>query len=90
MAITAAGIALLPDFSVIDDIESGRLAPVLPDWAMNPAPIHALLSTGNFMVPKSQMFIGMLTKYMVLVREKRAKTGCSAAVVVPHASRNSA
>lgn len=63
-AIAGAGMALLPDFTVIDDIEAGRLVRVLPGWATPPAPIHALLPPGKFTAPKSRMLIEMLKQYM--------------------------
>jgi DNA-binding transcriptional LysR family regulator len=63
-ALAGAGIALLPDFSVAEDIEAKRLVRVFPQWATKPSPIHALLPPGRFTAPKSRIFIEMLKKHV--------------------------
>ncbi len=63
-AVAGAGIALLPDFSVAEDIAAGRLVRVFPHWATMPDPIHALLPPGKFTAPKSRILIEILKKHV--------------------------
>lgn len=43
--IQGAGIAVLPTFLVIDDLESGTLREVLPEWRQAPIPVNILYRT---------------------------------------------
>ncbi len=38
-AIAGAGVVLQPEDALADDLASGRLVPVLPDWAFRPTPV---------------------------------------------------
>jgi len=39
-ALCGAGIILQPEPLLADDLASGRLEPVLPDWSYKPVPMH--------------------------------------------------
>lgn len=51
-AIDGRGIALKSLFDVVDDLESGRLVRVLPDWASEPSPIHAVFPGRRFITAR--------------------------------------
>jgi DNA-binding transcriptional LysR family regulator len=59
-AAEGAGIALLPDFSVLADLATGRLVRVYPDWSTTSTAIHALIPPGKHTAPKTRVFIDML------------------------------
>lgn len=44
-ALSGCGIAVLPGFLVRDDIASGSLHKLLPDWQQAPIPVHVLYRT---------------------------------------------
>ncbi|MBC7740695.1 MAG: LysR family transcriptional regulator [Bdellovibrionaceae bacterium] len=52
-----SGIALLPDFLCYEEIKSGQLTRVLPDFASRPVPIHFIWSQHQTTSPKVRAFI---------------------------------
>lgn len=48
-AVASMGIALKSLLDVIDDLESGRLVRVLPDYTSGPMPVHAVFPSGRFL-----------------------------------------
>jgi DNA-binding transcriptional LysR family regulator len=62
MALQGLGIALLADWLVKEDIERGRLIPLLEDFATPPAPIFALSPPGRFSSTTVRTLIEHLTK----------------------------
>jgi DNA-binding transcriptional LysR family regulator len=59
-ALRGLGIALLPAYSVVDDLRSGRLAQVLPGWRSPEIGIFALLPSGRFVDAKTRAWIDLL------------------------------
>jgi DNA-binding transcriptional LysR family regulator len=41
-ALSGIGIVLQPEVVLADDLASGRLLPVLPDWSLTPSPMHLI------------------------------------------------
>src|SRR5690606_11978269 len=39
------GMAILPDYMCLEEIESGRLVSVLPEWAPQPGIVHAVFAS---------------------------------------------
>ncbi|MGO4475878.1 LysR family transcriptional regulator [Massilia sp. 2TAF26] len=61
-ALRGLGIALLPAYSVVDDLRSGRLAQVLPGWRSPEIAIFALLPSGRFVDAKTRAWIDLLKR----------------------------
>jgi DNA-binding transcriptional LysR family regulator len=54
--VAGLGIAMVPDFLVREQLASGALVRVLPDWAGPPVPLHALWS-GRDLPRKARVFL---------------------------------
>jgi len=59
-ALNGLGIAMLPTYSVIDDLRRGRLVRVLPAWRSPEIGIYALLPSGRFVDAKTRAWINLL------------------------------
>lgn len=59
LAVLDQGIVLLPASVIADELASGRLLPVLPDWHTAPRPLYALTET-RLIPAKTQRFIDFL------------------------------
>ena len=57
-----AGISVLPDYVVADDLASGRLIPVLPRWHLPPGGIHAVFPAARFRPAKVRAFVDLLAE----------------------------
>lgn len=55
-----AGLSILPDFSVREDLEAGRLVQVLPHWSLPSGGIHALFPSARFRPVKVRAFVELL------------------------------
>lgn len=55
-----AGLSVLPDFAVRDDLESGRLIRVLPQWSLPSGGIHAVFPSARFRPAKVKAFVELL------------------------------
>src|SRR5256885_4016721 len=58
--LAGAGLAVLPDFLVTEDIKAGRLIRVLPLWTLPAGGIHAVYPAARFRPPKVTAFVAML------------------------------
>ncbi|NNB87452.1 LysR family transcriptional regulator [Corallococcus exiguus] len=70
-----AGVALIPGQQCIEDLASGRLQRVLPDWSSTGAPVHAVYPPTRHHVPKVMAFVEVLREHWPHNQEafKRAK-----------------
>jgi DNA-binding transcriptional LysR family regulator len=59
-ALRGLGVALLPAYSVVDDLRSGRLVQLLPGWRSPEIGIYALLPSGRFVDAKTRAWIDLL------------------------------
>ena len=41
-ALSGMGIVLQPEVVLADDLETGRLLPVLPGWSLRPSPMYLI------------------------------------------------
>jgi DNA-binding transcriptional LysR family regulator len=57
LALNHMGIARLPAFLCADDIQTGRLKPVLCDWGSKTAPIHAMYASNRHLSVKVRSFV---------------------------------
>jgi len=61
-AVAGAGIALLTDFMVADDLASGTLVRVLPDWRTRTTDVHAVYPARQNLPPRLALFIDHMVK----------------------------
>ena len=66
--LSGAGIARLLEISVRPQIRSGALRVLLPDWTMDPLPIHALYPTRGSAPAKVRAFVEFVR---AVVRSRR-------------------
>jgi DNA-binding transcriptional LysR family regulator len=57
LALAGAGVTLLAQAVVRDDLESGRLARLLPEWEPEPVELHALYPSRLNSSPKVRVFL---------------------------------
>ncbi|HSV52952.1 MAG TPA: LysR family transcriptional regulator [Burkholderiaceae bacterium] len=55
-----AGLSVLPDFAVADDLAAGRLIQVLPQWHLPSGGIHAVFPAARFRPAKVRAFVDLL------------------------------
>ena len=58
-AVDALGIAQLPLLLAQPEVDAGRLEPVLPDWQLPSAPVHAVFASARYLTPKVRAFIDL-------------------------------
>ncbi len=68
--LAGIGISVFPDYMVQDDIRTGRIVRLLPDWHLPKGGIHAVLPAARFRPAKVQVFLDMLAA----AEQKRRKT----------------
>lgn len=57
-----AGLAILPDFAVADDLASGRLIRLLPDWQLDHGGVHAVMPGTRFRPARVTAFLDILAE----------------------------
>lgn len=57
-----AGVALLPEYVVQDDIQQGLLVQPLPEWKSADVPIHAVYPANRHIAVKVRHFVSVLAK----------------------------
>jgi DNA-binding transcriptional LysR family regulator len=71
-AVTAgAGMMMMPDFAVADDVAAGRLVRLLPTWRLPGGGIHAVFPASRFMPQRVRVFIDLLREHLAAARSKR-------------------
>lgn len=61
-ALAGAGISVLAEFMVADDIAAGRLVPVLPAWRSRPIDAHAIYPARQNLPPRLSLFLDYLAR----------------------------
>lgn len=61
-AVQGAGIALLPDYIVGDDIISGQLKPILTDWPLVHGTINCMFADRQMLPIKTRMFLDFMVE----------------------------
>lgn len=59
-----AGLSVLPDFVVAEDLAAGRLIQVLPKWDLPSGGIHAVFPAARFRPAKVRAFVDLLQERM--------------------------
>lgn len=57
-----AGLSVLPDYAVADDLAAGRLIQVLPQWRLPSGGIHAVFPAARFRPAKVRAFVDLLAE----------------------------
>jgi len=60
--LQGAGISVLPDYAIADDLAAGRLIHVLPTWSLPSGGIHVVFPTARFRPPKVRAFVELLAE----------------------------
>jgi len=60
--LLGAGISVLPDYAIADDLAVGRLIHVLPQWSLPSGGIHVVFPTARFRPPKVRAFVELLAQ----------------------------
>lgn len=71
IALTGAGIVELPTIMVWQDIEAGRLVPVLPDWHPKAGIVHAVFPSRRGLMPAVRTLLDFLA-HECRIQRKRA------------------
>lgn len=58
-ALDGLGIAQLPLLLAQPEVAAGRLQPVMVDWQLPPAPVHAVFASARYLTPKVRAFIDL-------------------------------
>ena len=70
---TGLGVAVLPDWLVREDIVSGRLVRVLPEWHATPLPANVVYPGQRMLPARVRAFIDFAVTYMAtILRDARA------------------
>jgi len=56
-----AGLSVLPDYVVADDLKAGRLLQVLPQWSLPAGGVHAVFPSARFRPTKVRAFVDVLS-----------------------------
>ena len=65
LALAGLGVAVLPDWLVQDDVRSGQLQRVLPEYALPKQPIHLVFPGSRHLPRKTRVFIDFLAEHLV-------------------------
>lgn len=68
-ALAGAGIAHLMRVAVQDDIDAGRLVPVLPDVPMPTMPVHIVHAFGRQLPVRARLFVEFLARRMARLEQ---------------------
>jgi DNA-binding transcriptional LysR family regulator len=60
VTLAGAGIALLPNLNYAEDLSTGRLRHILPDWSSAVVPVHAVYPSSRHDSPKVTAFVDFL------------------------------
>lgn len=60
LILLGAGIGLLPDYAIIDDLAQGRLVRILPEWRHRAGEISALYVHRKQMPPRVRLFLDFM------------------------------
>lgn len=64
LALAGLGLAVLPEWMVLDDLGNGRLVRVLPDYRLAAQPVHVLFPNSAHLPRKSRVFIDFLAEHL--------------------------
>lgn len=62
LALMGDGIAMLPTHMLFDEVSSGKLVRVLPEWKSSTTPVHFVYPAQRFVTPKLSTFMTMASE----------------------------
>ena len=71
LALDGLGIAQLPVWAALPEVEAGRLVEVLPEWQSEPLHFHALYAERSSMTPKIKIFLEFVEEYLATELDPR-------------------
>lgn len=71
-ALGGLGIALLPEYQIVDDLRAGRLRLVLPDYTSEPLPAYLVYPSRRHLAPRTRVVIDFLIDEVQRLRARRA------------------
>jgi len=63
-ALTGLGVALVSSWTVKEDIEQGRLIPLLPEWQPTALPVHLVYPWSRYYPARLRRFLEMMKRVM--------------------------
>jgi DNA-binding transcriptional LysR family regulator len=70
-ALSGLGIALLPEYQVVDDIQAGRLQRVLPEYTSESQSAYIVYPSRRHLVPRTRVVIDFLIEEVGQLRSRR-------------------
>lgn len=64
LTLDGLGIAQLPVWAALPEVEAGRLVAVLPEWQSEPLYFHALYAERSSMAPKIKIFLEFVEEFI--------------------------
>jgi DNA-binding transcriptional LysR family regulator len=77
-ALSGLGIALLPEYLVVDDIKAGRLERVLPEYSSESSPAYVVYPSRLHLAPRTRVVIDFLIEEVQRIRAGRVDRAPSA------------
>ena len=78
-ALWGLGIALLPEYLVATDIQSGALRRVLPDYTFADLPVFVVYTSRRYMAPRTRIVLDFLVEELHWLRRRRTDYDAPAA-----------
>jgi DNA-binding transcriptional LysR family regulator len=70
-ALSGLGIALLPEYQVVDDVLAGRLQRVLPEYTSEALPAYLVYPSRRHLAPRTRVVIDFLIEEVRRIRSRR-------------------
>jgi DNA-binding transcriptional LysR family regulator len=74
-ALAGTGVALLPDFFILEELASGALVPLLPEWSAAPKAAYMVTPPGVARPARVRVLIEWLRNHYAQERARKAKAG---------------
>jgi DNA-binding transcriptional LysR family regulator len=62
--LSGAGIAMLPLYAIGEDVQNGRLVPILPDYESEKRPVYVVYPDSRYLPKRSRLFIDYLREQL--------------------------
>lgn len=62
LAVSGRGIALLPGFTISDDMSAGKLVPLMTNYALPDIPVNLVYPSGKLMTAAMRSFLDFITR----------------------------
>jgi DNA-binding transcriptional LysR family regulator len=82
-AVSGLGIALLPEYQVVEDVLAGRLRRVLPDHTSGPLPAYLVYPSRRHLPPRTRVVMDFLIDDVRRLRSRRAIVDTPSLVLLP-------